>query len=103
MQFELLADLLRRSPFGIARDSFREVCADNFARWAAANDGAMIEPERARAELRYDGHVVAHHQHRASRVTDVFHLAKTLPLKRRISDGAHFVDDEHLRLEMRGH
>ena len=54
-------------------------------------------------QLAYRLQLVADEQDRAAVAADVAHLAEALLLERGVADGEHFVDDQDLGLEVRGH
>ncbi len=57
-----------------------------------------------RAELLYGRHVVAHKQNRAAFLARyLIHFAEAFLLELRVADGEDFIDDEDVRLHMRGY
>ena len=57
---------------------------------------------RAIAQLADAGQIVADEQHRAALVAHVAHPAETPVAEMQVADRQHLVDDQDLRLEMRG-
>ena len=92
----------RRTPAAPTTASPDEVVGDDPRRVAELAHAPLVEPEAAVGERRDRGHVVADEQHRAPRARDLAHLAEALALERRVADREHLVDDQDLRLEVRG-
>ena len=63
---------------------------------------ALLDVDRGGAKLANAVHVVADEHHRAAAAADVVHLAQALLLERGVADGEHLVDEQDLRLEVRG-
>src|ERR1017187_42116 len=81
---------------------FREITANDFIRRAIPGQSALLQPERASAEILNHRHVVTYKQHRpAFLVGDVVHLAEAFFLKCRIADGEDLVNKENIGFEVR--
>ena len=63
---------------------------------------AMVKRNRSRAQRLDRRHVVTDEEDRPAFSADVVHLAEALPLERGVADGENLVDDEDLRLQVRG-
>ena len=66
-------------------------------------DPAVLHEDRAVAELRDCLHVVRDEEHRAAVRAEVLHAPEAATLELRVPDGEHLVDEQDLRLEVRGH
>src|SRR5439155_6233198 len=80
-----------------------EVVRDDLRGIAVLDDLAALEPDRAVAELVDRLHVVRDEHDRAPGSTQVLHATEAALLELRVADGEHLVDEEDLRLEVRGH
>jgi len=88
--------------FARARQS-AEVCRDRVVGRAFELDAPVAQEDASRAQRLDRGHVVADEEDRArARGCDFAHLAETLALELRVTDGQHLVDDEDLWVEVRG-
>ena len=65
-------------------------------------DLAVMEEDAAAAERLYDRHVVADEEDGPALARDPAHLPETLLLECEVPDGEHLVDEQDLRLQMRG-
>ena len=79
-----------------------EVVRDQLRAEAVLDDEPLLEPDRAIAELCDRLHVVRYEQHRPARRAELLHPAEAAPLELGVADREHLVDEEDLRLEMRG-
>ena len=79
-----------------------EIVGDDLRRVAQLAHASLVEPEAAVGERRDRRHVVADEQHRPPCARDLAHLAEALALERRVADREHLVDDQDLRLQVRG-
>ena len=73
-----------------------------FDRRAAERHFAGGEHDAGLAEVLDRGHVVADEEHGPTVLGDRAHLAEALLLERDVADRQHLVDDQDLRLEVRG-
>src|ERR1700749_4212821 len=80
-----------------------KVRADNFVRRAVAEHAPLCEQDRARTEPRDSRHIVRDEEYGASLLPDALHLVEALTLESCVADGEHLVNNQHLRVEMRGH
>lgn len=69
---------------------------------AARGDLALLEQHRGIAQLLDGGQVVRDEQDRHPAGAEIVDTAETLRLELRVAHGEHLVDQEHVRLEMRG-
>src|SRR5262249_26870798 len=67
---------------------------------AAARQAAAVEKQRASAQRFDRWHVVADGENGAACLAAFAHPPHALPLKRHVSDGQHFIDDENLRFQV---
>src|SRR5262249_20098394 len=79
-----------------------DVRVDRLCDRVVHHDLAFIKPYRRRAEVRDGGHVVADEEDGSAIPCHFAHLAEALVLKGCVADGEHLVDNEDLRLQMRG-
>src|SRR6185295_9746835 len=63
----------------------------------------MLENNPPTTQRRDRTEIMTDEQHGSSRTRHIAHLPQTLLLKRRITNRQHFIHDQDLRLEMRGH
>ncbi len=100
--FERVAGRLLRPPLRIATHALGHVRGDHFARRSALHDFSGVEPDHVFAELGDEAHVVTHDEHGPAGPADVLHLSEAFSLERDVADRENFVNDQHVRLEMRG-
>src|ERR1700730_7018766 len=66
-------------------------------------DPAVCDPHAARAQILDRRHVVGYEQHGPPPTTHIVHGTDTFLLEYRVANRQHLIDDEHVRLEVRGH
>ena len=79
-----------------------EIALDRSVRGAVEDELSLLEQDRPGAEAPHRGEVVADEDDGATLLRDVAHLAEALLLELRVADGEHLVDEQDLRLEVRG-
>ena len=80
-----------------------QVPVDHLGRRAFGHQPAALEQQRAIAERRHRAHVVADEDDRAAvALRNLAHLAEALLLEVGVADRQHLVDDQDLRLQVRG-
>ena len=76
---------------------------DRVALRAVEGDAAVFHHDAARAERFDRGGIVTHEKHGAPRARNLADFAQAFLLKGRVADGEHLIDQQNLRLQMRGH
>src|SRR6516164_9982688 len=80
-----------------------QIIRDNFVDWPIANQAPVVEQNSARTKNAHSRQVVADEQDSAPIPAGNFaHFPKAFLLKLRVPDGQHFVNQQNLRLQMRG-
>ena len=85
-----------------AAGAMREIARDNTVRLARHHYAAAVHPQRSATQLRNRGHLMAHENDGSSFASDVTHLRQAALLELRVADGEHLIDDQDVRLEVRG-
>jgi len=80
-----------------------QVRVDDLLHGAHPVDGAVFQHHGPLAEGEDGGHVVRDHEHRAALARYVAHLAQAFLLERGVADREDLVNEENLRLQVRGH
>src|SRR5205814_2213127 len=79
----------------------RQIFSNHLVRWTVSPHTSAVDPDAARTQILYRGHIVGYEQHRSSAAPQVFHNAQTLFLKSGVSYGEHFVYDQNIGIQMR--
>ena len=79
-----------------------EVVGDDVGARPVADDAAVVEQDRALAQLRNRLHVVRDENHRPAGRSEILHPPEAAPLELGVPDREHLVDEQDLGLEMRG-
>ena len=78
------------------------VAPRHLGRAAVVDHVTALQHHRPRAQLAHAREVVAHQEHGAPLAAQVLHPAEALVPEMQVPDRQHFVDDQNLRLEVRG-
>src|SRR5882672_7194405 len=88
--------------FASVRESIH-VGFDYFARSAIHDHLSGVNPDAARAQIFDGGHIVRNKEDRAAATTEPIHGVEAFALEARVADGQNFINDENIRIEVRGH
>src|SRR5438067_1399663 len=95
--------LLRRPGSAAVRTGLvLEVTRHDLAALTVGDEAAPVDQDRSAAEPGDRGHVVGDEEDGPARIADALHLPETLALELGITDGEYLVNQQDLRLEVRG-